>query len=92
MDIDKFINSTIKSYDEYRKNCDIIAKEAQRYIDFDNFVSCEYINGVGLSILVTLPETGDYDLPERVCSVVGFFEYAKGKDKLSVDDIKKLSL
>lgn len=92
MDIDKFINSTIKSYDEYRKNCDIIAKEAQRYIAFDNFVSCEYINGVGLSILVTLPETDDYDIPECVCPVVGFFEYAKGKDKLSVDDIKKLSL
>lgn len=92
MDIDKFINSTIKSYDEYRKNCDIIAKEAQRYIDFDKFVSCEYINGVGLSILVTLPETDDYTIPECVCPVVGFFEYAKGKDKLSVDDIKKLSL
>lgn len=92
MDIDKFINSTIKSYDEYRKNCDIIAKEAQRYIDFDDSVSCEYINGVGLSILVTLPETDDYTIPECVCPVVGFFEYAKGKDKLSVDDIKKLSL
>jgi hypothetical protein len=92
MDIYKFINSTIKSYDEYRKNCDIIAKEAQRYIDFDKFVSCEYINGVGLSILVTLPETDDYTIPECVCPVVGFFEYAKGKDKLSVDDIKKLSL
>lgn len=35
MDIYKFINSTIKSYDKYRKNCDIIAKEAQKYIDFD---------------------------------------------------------
>ena len=92
MNIDKFINSTIKSYDEYRKNCDIIAKEAQRYIDFDKFVSCEYINGVGLSILVTLPETDDYTIHECVCPVVGFFEYAKGKDKLSVDDIKKLSL
>lgn len=53
MNIDKFINSTMKSYDEYRKNCDIIAKEAQRYIDFDDFVSCEYINGTGLSILIT---------------------------------------
>lgn len=92
MNIDKFINSTIKSYECYRKNSEFIAKEAQRYIDFDDFVSCEYINGTGLSILVTLPETGDYDIPERVCPVVGFFEYAKGKDKLSVDDIKKLSL
>ena len=44
MNIDKFINSTIKSYDEYRKNCDIIAKEAQRYIDFDKFVSCESVS------------------------------------------------
>ena len=71
--IDKFINSTIKSYECYRKNCDIIAKEAQRYIEFDNFVSCEYINGVGLSILVTLPEANDYTIPECVCTVVVFF-------------------
>lgn len=46
MNVDKLINDAIKGYDEYRKNCDIIAKEAQRYIDFDKFVSCEYINGL----------------------------------------------
>ena len=87
MDIDKLIDDAIESYDTYLRYCNHLAVEAQRYIDFDNFVSCEYINGVGLSILVTLPETDDC-----VCPVVGFFEYAKGKDKLSVDDIKKLSL
>lgn len=90
MNIDKFINSTIKSYDEYRKNCSRIAKEAQRYIDFDDSVSCEYIIGTGLSILVVIP--ANYTFSECVCPVVGFFEYAKGKNKLSVDDIKKLSL
>ena len=90
MDIDKLIDDAIESYDTYLRYCNHLAVEAQRYIDFDNFVSCEYINGVGLSILVTLPETDDYTIPECVCPVVGF--YAKGKDKLSVDDIKKLSL
>lgn len=92
MNIDKLINDAIGGYNTYLHYCDLLAVEAQRYIDFDDFVSCEYINGVGLSILVTLPETGDYTIPECVCPVVGFFEYAKGKDKLSVDDIKKLSL
>lgn len=92
MNIDKLIDDAIGGYNTYLHYCDLLAVEAQKYIDFDDFVSCEYINGTGLSILVTLPETGDYDLPERVCSVVGFFEYAKGKNKLSVDDIKKLSL
>lgn len=92
MNIDKLIDDAIGGYNAYLHYCDLLSVEAQKYIDFDDFVSCEYINGTGLSILVTLPETGDYDLPERVCSVVGFFEYAKGKDKLSVDDIKKLSL
>ena len=92
MDIDKVIDDAIESYDTYLRYCNHLAVEAQRYIDFDNFVSCEYINGVGLSILVTLLETDDYTIPECVCPVVGFFEYAKGKDKLSVDDIKKLSL
>ena len=90
MDIYNFINSTIKSYDKYRKNCDIIAKEAQKYIDFDDSVSCEYIIGTGLSILVTI--SANYTFSESVCPIVGFFEYAKGKDKLSVDDIKKISL
>lgn len=92
MSIDKLIADTMKGYNAYLHSCDLLAVEAQKYIDWDDFVSCEYINGVGLSILVTLPETDDYTIPECVCPVVGFFEYAKGKDKLSVDDIKKLSL
>ncbi len=92
MNIDKLIDNAIGSYNAYLRYCDHLAVEAQRYIDFDDYVSCEYINGTGLSILVTLPETDDYTIPECVCPVVGFFEYAKGKDKLSVDDIKKLSL
>ena len=92
MNIKRLINEADESYISYRKHCDTIAKEAQRYIDFDNFVSCEYINGIGLSILVTVSQTYDYTIPECVCPVVSFFEYAKGKDKLSVEDIKKLSL
>lgn len=92
MNIDKLIDDAIGGYNTYLHYCDLLAVEAQKYIDFDDFVSCEYINGTGLSILVTLPETDDYTIPECVCPIVGFFEYAKGKDKLSVDDIKKLSL
>lgn len=92
MDIDRLISETLKGYNDYLFCSDLLAKEAQKYIDFDDFVSCEYINGTGLSILVTLPETDDYTIPECVCPVVGFFEYAKGKDKISVEDIKKLSL
>lgn len=92
MNIDKLIDDAIESYDAYLRYCNHLAVEAQIYIDFDDYVSCEYINGVGLSILVTLPETDDYTIPECVCPIVGFFEYAKGKDKLSVDVIKKLSL
>ncbi len=48
MDIDKLIDDAIESYDTYLRYCNHLAVEAQRYIDFDNFVSCEYINGVGL--------------------------------------------
>lgn len=92
MDIDKLIDDAIVGYNAYLHYCDLLAVEAQKYIDWDDFVSCEYINGTGLSILVTLPEPNDYALSECVCPVVGFFEYAKGKDKISVDDIKKLSL
>lgn len=92
MNIDKLIDDAIGGYNTYLHYCDLLAVEAQKYIDFDDFVSCEYINGTGLSILATLPETDDYTIPECVCPVIGFFEYAKGKDKISVEDIKKLSL
>lgn len=34
MNVDKLINDAIKGYDEYRKRCKLIEKEAQKYIDF----------------------------------------------------------
>ena len=90
MNVDKLINDAIKGYDEYRKRCKLIEKEAQKYIDFDEGVSCEYVIGTGLSLSIVIPV--NHTFRECVCPVVGFFEYAKGKGKLSVDDIKKLSL
>lgn len=92
MNLAELIDDAIKAYDEYRCCCDLIEIEAQKYIDFDDSFSCEYINGIGLSILVKLPETNNCNIPKCVCPVIGFFKCTKGKDKLSVDDIKKLSL
>ena len=51
-DIIKFTEKAIHKYDEYRKICGIIAKEAQKHIDWDNNVSCEYIPADGLCICV----------------------------------------
>lgn len=39
MNIDKLIDDAIESYDAYLRYCNHLAVEAQRYIDFDDYVS-----------------------------------------------------
>lgn len=93
MNIDKFINSTIKSYDGYRKNCDIIAKEAQKYIDWDDRVSCEYLPSDGLCILATVPDDCNIGgMPECVCPASTFFSSVKSKETITPQEFKVISI
>lgn len=48
---DKIRKSSIK-YTEYILECDCVAKEAQKHIDWNNDVSCEYYPGDGICIMI----------------------------------------
>lgn len=53
MNISKLLNNADDAYINYRHRCEALAKEAQKYIDWDNGVSCEHLPADGLCILAT---------------------------------------
>ena len=46
MNISKLLNNADDAYINYRHRCEALAKEAQKYIDWDNGVSCEHLPAV----------------------------------------------
>lgn len=56
MNISKLLNNADDAYINYRHRCEALAKEAQKYIDWDNGVSCEHLPADGLCILATIPD------------------------------------
>ncbi len=56
MNISKFMKAADNAYINYRHRCETISREAQKYIDWDDKVSCEYIPADGLCILATVPD------------------------------------
>lgn len=61
------INRAAKLYAEYMSSCDNVVIEAQKHIDWDNDVSCEYYPSDGICIMID----------EHVCHAVTFFELVK---------------
>lgn len=61
-------------YTEFRTACDKIAKEAQKHIDWDNEVSCDYYPGDGICI----------EIDGNVCPATIFFGLAEiiGNDNI----------
>lgn len=84
MSIEKLINKADKDYIRYISSCGKIAKEAQKYIDWDE-ISCEYVPGDGLCILATIPDSSGIYLssPDCVCPVNSFFELTKSNETIS---------
>lgn len=90
MAIDKLIIGAIKGYNGYLYCCDLVAKEARKYIDWDDSVSCKYVPGTGLSILATIPNNcGISGMPECVCPANSFFPFVESKDTLLHKNLKK---
>ena len=50
MDINQMIKKADDAYINYRHRCESLAKEAQKYIDWDDKVSCEHLPADGLCI------------------------------------------
>lgn len=71
---DKIRKASIK-YQGYTLDCYDIAKEAQKYIDWDNRVSCEYYPGDGICIMID----------EHVCYANIFFDLAEESKNGMID-------
>ena len=48
MNITKLLKNADDAYINYRHKCEALAKEAQKFIDWDDRVSCEQLHADGL--------------------------------------------
>lgn len=71
---DKIRKASIK-YQGYMLDCYDIVKEAQKHIDWNNDVSCEYYPGDGICIMIE----------EYVCSAEIFFDLVEESENGMVD-------
>lgn len=62
-------------YLEYMLACDVIAKEAQKHIDWNTDVSCEYYPGDGVCIMIE----------EYVCPTSIFFKLVEESENGMVE-------
>lgn len=93
MNVNKMIKEANDAYINYRFRCEFLAKEAQKYIDWDDKVSCEYLPADGLCILATIPyDCNTSGMPECVCLADSFFSSVKGKGKITPHEFKIISI
>lgn len=69
------IRKASNKYIEYMIACDCVAKEAQKHIDWDNNVSCEYYPGDGICIMID----------EHVCYANTFFDLVEESKNGMID-------
>lgn len=82
-----------KAYYLYRERCDDVAKEAQKYIDWDNNVGCEYLPYDGLCILATVSyEYSNGGMLESVCPTSIFFSFVKSREKITPQEFKSICI
>lgn len=93
MNIYKLLKAANDAYINYERRCEDIAKEAQKYIDWNDNVGCEYLPADGLCILATIPDDcNTSEIPECVCSANSFFSSVKEKGKITPYEFKKISI
>lgn len=69
------IRKASNKYIEYMIACDNVAKEAQKHIDWNNDVSCEYYPGDGICIMID----------EHVCYANTFFDLVEESENGMLD-------
>lgn len=75
MNISKLLKAADDAYINYRYRCDDIAKEAQKHIDWDDNVSCEYYPSDGICIMID----------EHVCYANTFFDLVEESENGMID-------
>lgn len=73
MNVKRLINEAGSSYISYRQKCDKIAIEAQKHIDWDNDIGCEYFPSDGVCLTTT---------DAHICPATLFFTLIKEKGKI----------
>jgi hypothetical protein len=73
---DKIRRASIK-YQGYMLDCYDIAKEAQKYIDWSDDVSCEYYPADGICIMIE----------EHVCPATIFFDLVEESENGMIDRV-----
>lgn len=71
----KKIKRANSKYSEYLLACDKVAKEAQKHIDWDDNVSCEYYPSDGICIMID----------EHVCYANTFFDLVEESENGMID-------
>lgn len=74
MNTKQLINKASTSYISYKQNCDKVAIEAQKYIDWDNDIGCEYFPSDGVCLTTTYA---------HICPAAAFFGVIKEKGNIS---------
>lgn len=93
MNISKLLDNAGDAYINYRHRCEALASEAQKYIDWDDRVSCEYLPSDGLCILATVPDDCNIGgMPECVCPASTFFSSVKSKETITPQEFKVISI
>lgn len=69
------IRKASNKYIKYTIACDCVVKEAQKHIDWDNNVSCEYYPGDGICIMID----------EHVCYANTFFDLVEESENDMLD-------
>lgn len=93
MNISKLLKDADDAYINYRHRCEALAKEAQKYIEWDDRVSCEHLPADGLCILATVPDDCNIGgMPECVCPAEVFFSSVKSKKMISPQEFKAVSI
>lgn len=91
--IKRLIIKANTAYLKYGSACDNIAIEAQKYIDWDDRVGCQYFPADGLCIMATMPDGSRiYGLSECVCSVHSFFDSIQVGNKITPEEFKSISI
>jgi len=81
MDINKLIDKARSSYLSYSNKCDDVAKEAQKHINWDDDIGCEYIPSDGICLTTT---------DNHVCPATLFFKLVEEKGNISQSDLKSI--
>ena len=85
VEIEDKILSAIRNYDKYRSYCQMIAAEAQKYIDWTYNVNCEYYPSDGLCLNIESDRV-------YVCPVDSFFYHVERYDSITENEFIKLCI